>query len=127
MARILSIVERAYHGTLEEQDDTALWITHAVKNAGADIAVLLRGNAVNYAVRGQDASGLRFGQAQLSVPPTIDQDVAGLIQHGVPVYAVREDLEARGIPPADLVEGVEPISRQQLPTLFDQHERIWHW
>ena len=89
MAKILSIVERAYHGTIEEQDDTILWMSHMVKNAGADISILLRGNAVNYGVMGQDASGLKFGSVELDVPPTLDADVVNLIAAGVPTYAVR--------------------------------------
>src|SRR6266567_9000759 len=80
MAKYLSIVERAYHGTLEEQDDTILWISHMAKKAGADVSLLLRANAVNYAVKGQDASGLTFGKAALSVPPTLDRDVDDLIK-----------------------------------------------
>ena len=127
MAKILSVVEHAYAGTIEEQDDTVLWITHMIKNAGADISALLRGNATNYAVRGQDASGLRFGAAALSVPPTIEKDVAEMINKGIIVYAVREDMEQRGIRPGDLVPGVTPIAKGDIARLFDEADMVWHW
>ena len=127
MAKILSVVERAYHGTLEEQDDTVLWITHMLKNAGADTACLLRGNATNYAVAGQDASGLRFGSAAMSVPPEIDRDVQALVEKGVPVYVVREDLQRRGLQLSELVPGISLVSQGELARLFDEHDQIWHW
>ncbi len=90
--KILSVVERAYHGTLEEQDDTILWLSHMLKNSGACISVLLRANAVNYLVRGQDASGLVIGGIPLSHPPKLDADVQRMIGAGISVYAVYEDL-----------------------------------
>ena len=127
MAKYLSIVERAYHGTLEEQDDTILWISHMVKKAGPDVTVLLRANAVNYAVAGQDASGLTFGKAELSVPPTLDRDVEDLIKAGVAVCVVREDLADRGIESGELVGGVTPIGRREVAGLFDQNDQVWHW
>lgn len=127
MAKILSIVERAYHGTIEEQDDTILWLSHMVKKAGADISILLRSNAVNYGVMGQDASGLKFGLVALDVPPTLDTDVVNLIGAGVPTYAVREDLEDRGIRSEELVEGLRLIGRKDLAELYDSHDAIWHW
>jgi predicted peroxiredoxin len=127
LKEILSIVERAYHGTLEEQDDTALWFSHMMKNAGSDISVLLRGNATNYAVAGQDASGLRFGEAALSVPPEIAQDISAMIEKGIAVYAVREDLAHRGVPLSEVVSGVNLVGRADLAQLWDEHERIWHW
>lgn len=127
MAKILSIVERAYHGTVEEQDDTILWISHMIKDAGADISVLLRGNAVNYGVIGQDASGLRFGNVTLDVPPTLDADISNLIAAQVPTYVVREDLADRGISEAGLAKGLKVVGRSELADLYDSHDSIWHW
>ena len=127
MAKILSIVERAYHGTIEEQDDTILWISHMMKNAGADISILLRGNAVNYGVMGQDASGLKFGGVAMEVPPTLDRDVVNLIGAGVPTYAVREDLDDRGIRQEELAEGLKIIGRGEVADLYESHDSIWHW
>ena len=127
MASILSIVERAYHGTIEEQDDTILWLSHMIKNAGGDISVLLRGNAVNYAVLGQDATGLSFGDVKLEVAPTLDKDVENLIAAGVTTYVVQEDLEERGINRSEIAQGISMIGRAQVADLFDSHDSIWHW
>lgn len=127
MPKILNIVETAYRATIEEQDDTVLWLTHMLKNAGADISVLLRANAVNYAVKGQDASGLSFGEIRMTHPSEIDNDVAKLIEKGVPVYLVEEDARERGLTHKDLILGIQEIGRPQLPGLIDQHDQVWHW
>lgn len=127
MGKILSIVERAYHGTLEEQDDTILWMSHILKNAGGDITVLLRSNAVNYAVAGQDASGITIGGVPLSNPPKLDKDVESLIADGVNIFIVKEDLADRGIGEGELVSGVKLINHEGLVDLFEGHDSIWHW
>ena len=127
MAKILSIIETAYRATIEEQDDTILWFNHILKTAGADIAILLRANAVNYAVKGHDASGLRFGKLSQTHPPEIDKDVTVLIKKGVPVYVVTEDAVERGVVEEELVSGVQHVSRSTLPKLLDQFDHIWHW
>ena len=98
-----------------------------IKNAGGDISILLRGNAVNYGVMGQDASGLKFGSVSLDVPPTLDTDIVNLIGAGVPTYAVREDLEDRGIRPEELAKGLRLVGRKEVAGLYDSHDSIWHW
>ena len=77
--RALQVIQTAYRCTVEEQDDPAVWITHAMKGAGADLGLLLRRNAVNYVVEGQDASGLSFGGKAQTHPPSLDRDIAGLV------------------------------------------------
>lgn len=127
MKKILNIVETPYRGTLEEQDDTVLWLTHALKNAGSSPAVLLRANAVNYGVRGQDPSGLTFGELTLAHPPQIDQDLEKMIGKGIQVYLVEEDARDRGISDKELIAGIEKIKRSRIPELMDQFDQIWHW
>lgn len=127
MPKILNVVETAYRATIEEQDDTVLWLTHMLKNAGADISILLRANAVNYAVKGQDASGLSFGDAKMTHPPEIDKDVEKMVQKGVPVYLIEEDAKDRGLSDGDLISGIKKVKRQSIPELIDQHDQVWHW
>lgn len=125
--KVLQVIDNAYRCTIEEQDDPAVWITHAMKGAGADLDVLLSGSAVNYAVTGQDASGLRFGEIPQTNPPRLDRDIAALIEKNISVYVYSEDATERGIPPAGLVPGVRQISRSDAPAIFARYNQIWHW
>ena len=95
--KILNIIETAYRATLEEQDDTIVWLSHSLKTAGAELDVLLQGNAVNYVVASQQVTGLKIGSCQQTQPPKIVDDVKGLIEKGCKVYVVSEDLNERGI------------------------------
>jgi len=125
--RILQVVDSAYRATLEEQDDTVLWITQAMKGAGGDLSVLLRGSAVNYAVRGQDASGLAFGGKRQTQPPRLAEDVAKLVEKGIEVFVVSDDLAERGLERGDLIAGPKAVSREELPQLFAPYDMVWHW
>jgi intracellular sulfur oxidation DsrE/DsrF family protein len=125
--RILGIIESAYRATIEEQDDTVVWFTHAVKAGGADVTVVLRGNAVNYAARGQNAAGLQIGDWKQTQPPDVAGDVTRLIARGVEVYVVDDDAVARGLGRSELIDGVKPVDRAGLAALVARHDTIWHW
>lgn len=125
--RILKIIETAYRGTIEEQDDPIVWLAHTLRGNGAAIDVLLRGNAVNYLVRGQDASGLAFGAKRQTQPPRLDADVAALADKGVAVYYVEEDVAARGLGKLELLDHAQPIAQAALPELLGRYEQVWHF
>ena len=124
--KILSIIESAYRATLEEQDDTVLWLARALKNAGADLSVVLRGNAVNYAVR-QSCPPLQIGKALIGHPAQPNEDLARLQGKGAKVYVVAEDLAWRGIDPGRCVPDAQPIARDEIADLMEQHDQVWHW
>ena len=124
----LNIVESAYRAVMEEQDDTILWLLAAMQGAGGAHTVVLRGNAVNYAIAGQGAPGLAVGEWRQTQAPRMDRDVADLIENRkIPVYVVEEDLAERGIGSDELVSGVKFVSRGALPRLFAEYEIISHW
>jgi intracellular sulfur oxidation DsrE/DsrF family protein len=125
--KVLNVIETAYRATVEEQDDTSIWLTHVMKGAGADLTVLLRSNAVNYAVKAQNAAGLSFGAKKQTNPPDIAGDLVKLMGTGVKVYAVQDDLAERGLERNELVDGIEYVPRSGIAKLVASFDQVWHW
>jgi hypothetical protein len=126
--KTLNIIESAYRAVMEEQDDTIMWLLAAMAGAGAQHTVVLRGNAVNYAVAGQGAPALSVGEWKQTHAPKMDRDLLDLIEkRKMPVYLLEEDLAERGIDRAELVPGVKLVSRTALPGLFAEHDLVNHW
>lgn len=125
--KILNIVSNAYRAVSEEQDDTILWLVHAMKNSGANVSVLLKDSAVCYADTTQEAAGLTFGNWKQSNPPNIVRDIEAMIAKGIAFYYVESDANARGLPTHRIVNGVKPITTESLPQLLQEFDQVNQW
>ena len=126
--KTLNIVESAYRAVMEEQDDTILWLLAAMQAAGAEHTIVLRGNAVNYAVVGQGAPGLTVGDWKQTQAPRMDNDIIDLIENRkIPVFVIEEDMFVRGIARDELVPGVRLLSVKMLPRQMAEYDLLSHW
>ncbi|MFA5495031.1 MAG: hypothetical protein WC247_09655 [Porticoccaceae bacterium] len=125
--KVLQVIDQAFRTTTEEQDDTIIWLTRSMRSAGGELMLLLSGHGVHYAVQRRRQPALALGAWHQTEPAEITRDLAGLVDSGVPVYAVEEDLADRGLAHLPLQNGVRGISRQGLATLYDSADQIWHW
>lgn len=125
--RVLQIIEPAHRATTEEQDDTVLWFTRAIRGAGAAADVLLAGTAVCYAARGQSCPALRIGAWEQQHPPAIEHELGQLIEGGARVSALAEDLDERGVDRRGLIKGIGVTTRGELPALLGGYDRVWKW
>lgn len=125
--KVLQVIDQAFRTTTEEQDDTILWLTQSMRGAGGHLTVLLGGHSVYYGLQAQPQPALTLGRWQQAQPANLTRDLTNLVESGVPVYAISEDLEERGLSPSNLQNGVQAISRQGLVNLYESVDQIWQW
>ena len=125
--KVLQVVEHAFRTIVEEQDDAILWLTQSMVGAGASLEVLLTGHSAYYAVQQNRQPTLALGDWRQTQPAEVPKDLSRLVEKGVPVYVVREDLEERGLSHLPVQAGVEVINRDALPVLYGQVDQVWQW
>lgn len=125
--RVLNILSSAWRATSEEQDDTVLWLVQALRNAGAEADILLRGSSVGYAVGGIQPVPLTLGTWTQRNPPDPRADLGRILAHGGRVFVLAEDLAASGIARDEISDAVAPVEAAELPALFERYDRVWSW
>lgn len=125
--KTLQVIDQAFRVTVEEQDDAILWLNRSMLGAGANLTVLLSGNAAIYAVLQRRQPALTLGDWRQTEPADLRGDITGLLEGGVPVHVITEDLDELGVAGRPLVEGVRPVARRDLPQLYEQADQVWHW
>jgi hypothetical protein len=125
--KVLSILSDAYRATLEEQDDTVLWISQALRRAGAELDLLLRGPAANYVVEGQRVSPLTIGARTQRHAPDVHAQVADLAKSGARIFVIDADLERYGMLESAKLPAAQIVASTDLPRLVSGYESVWHW
>jgi len=120
------VLSHTEYGNLEDSD-IGLFASAFAPVAGQHMSLLLREDAVNYAVRGQDGTGIRIAGTVVQPGFMIETDLQSVNQANVPVYAVQEDLAERGIRPEDVIGGVKLVGAKEIGQLIDQADVIWNW
>ena len=123
---ILSVLSHTEYGNLEDSD-IGLFASAFAPATGNQMTILLSEDAVNYALRGQDGTGIKIAGGTVQPGFLIETDIQSVQDSKIPVYALREDLEERGIAEGDLVKGVKLLRRNELGKFVDQFDSVWNW
>lgn len=118
--RVLSIVRGADVGAARDADPALDANAYAVADE-IELTLVLKDRGVELGLDGACCDqGMLAGLAIPVADPGID--LRALLASGVPVHAVAEDLAARGIDPASLVAGIEPLPEAALARLLVEHD-----
>ena len=128
MTSILCICDQGYRASIEEQDDTVVWMAHMLQRDDAmQVALMLRGTAVNYANKAQRSVGVSFGKWVQAHPADFPRDLERFISDGGRVFAMYEDLAKRGLSADDLIPGVVPVERGNVAGLVAEYDNVSFW
>ena len=128
MNSLLCICDQGYRASVEEQDDTVVWMAHMLqKQDDTSATLLLRGSAVNYANKAQRSVPVTFGEWTQKQPADFPRDLSRFVGDGGRVFALAEDLDSHGLSEGDLVEGVQILSGQGIAALVIEHDHVSFW
>ena len=124
--KILSVLSHTEYGNLEDSD-IGLFASAFAPVTSNQMTLLLSADAVNYAVRGQDGTGIKIAGGTVQPGFLIETDLQSLQDSKIPVYAVKDDLEERGLSERDLISGVKMLRKDEFGKFVDQFDTVWNW
>lgn len=125
MARRVVSVLRQGPGGLRAADPVLEAHAYAVAS-DLDLTVVLRGDAVELAVDGEQPRAIEL--AGVALPSAVSgQDLRALLESGIPVCADGGDVARRGLAPADLIDGVDVADDARLDELLRSAEAVLSW
>lgn len=127
MRMSLAIIERAYRGAAEEQYGHVIWYMQMHRKIRDLVDVLLRGNAIFYALREQKAQSLTIGGMDLSCLHFYESSIRDLINDGAEVYVYANDMKIFGVQSDQLVPGVRELDMNGVVTAMNNHMYIYHY
>jgi hypothetical protein len=126
--KVLTIFEKPIYLSFEPVDPHLFATALGVADTPVETNILLRDAAVTYAVAGQNCMGAKIaGQDVMGHDTSPAKLIEFMLSHGAMIYAVEEDMKARGVAPEDLVRGVRPIREADTVTLVEEHEAVLVW
>jgi sulfur relay (sulfurtransferase) DsrF/TusC family protein len=124
--KILSVLSHTEYGNLEDSD-IGLFASAFAPVTSNQMTLLLSEDAVNYAVRGQDGTGIKIAGGTVQPGFLIETDLQSLQDSKIPVYALKDDLEERGLSERDLISGVKILRKDEFGKFVDQFDTVWNW
>lgn len=125
MARRVVSLLRSPPGALRTTDPALEANAYAVAE-DVDLTVVLRGDAVDFALAGGEVRPAQI--AGVGIPPAAgSQDLRGLVESGVRVVAEAAALRARGIHAADLIAGVHLADDDEVIRILTDAEGVLTW
>lgn len=121
----LAIVERAYRGAVEVAYFDALFLGIEIhRQLGLD--VLLRGEAVTYALEAAPAPPVRIGGHLLETLGAPRDDLLRLREAGVGIWVEEDGLAGLGIGRDRLIDGARCAAPGELAARWPDYDRIFY-
>jgi sulfur transfer complex TusBCD TusB component (DsrH family) len=126
--KVLTIFEKPIYLSYEPVDPHLFATALGVADTPVEANILLRDAAITYAVTGQNCTGAKVAGLDVMAEDTSPAKlIEFMLSHGSKIYAVEEDMKARGISADQLVRGVKSIKESETVNLIEEHEAVLVW